>query len=196
MELILIRHGKTKGNEEKRYIGITDESLSILGRQELIFYKEQGCYPEVGGLYSSPMMRCRESAALIYPGQNQEIIAEISECSFGEFEGKTYQELKHQPEYIAWIDGNGHPPAGEDRQEFSSRVWRGFLTILDDSNKKGIEKAAVVLHGGSLMVIMGMLLGTPERFYEFQVKNGRGFCLEFAEEGPKGEWKLLNYQEL
>ena len=196
MELILIRHGKTKGNEEKRYIGITDEPLSILGRQELIFYKEQGYYPEVEGLYSSPMMRCRESAALIYPGQHQEIIAEISECSFGEFEGKTYQELKHQPEYIAWIDGNGHPPAGEERQVFGSRVWEGLLTILEDSYKKGIEKAAVVLHGGSLMALMGTLLETPERFYEFQVKNGRGFCLEFSERDLKGEWKLLNFREL
>jgi len=196
VELILIRHGKTKGNEGKRYLGTTDESLSILGRQELILLKEKGRYPEIKGLYSSPMMRCRESAALIYPGLHQEIIPDISECSFGEFEGKTYQELKDNPAYIGWLDGKGHPPAGEGRQEFSNRVWNGFLTILDDSLKKGIEKMAVILHGGSIMVIMGTLLDTPERFYEFQVKNGRGFCLEFAEEGPKGEWKLLSYREL
>ena len=35
MEIILIRHGKTKGNLEKRYIGVTDEPLTDEGAHEL-----------------------------------------------------------------------------------------------------------------------------------------------------------------
>lgn len=35
MKIIFIRHGKTKGNLEKRYIGKTDESLCEIGIKEL-----------------------------------------------------------------------------------------------------------------------------------------------------------------
>lgn len=35
MKIIFIRHGQTKGNEEKRYIGRTDESLSQKGIEEI-----------------------------------------------------------------------------------------------------------------------------------------------------------------
>ena len=38
--LILIRHGATKSNEERRYLGKTDESLSKEGAQQLVEYKK------------------------------------------------------------------------------------------------------------------------------------------------------------
>ena len=34
-KLILIRHGMTAGNREKRYIGMTDEKLCPIGRVAL-----------------------------------------------------------------------------------------------------------------------------------------------------------------
>ena len=34
--ITLIRHGKTPGNYEKRYIGITDEPLSVDGEKKII----------------------------------------------------------------------------------------------------------------------------------------------------------------
>lgn len=34
-QIDLIRHGRTKGNEERRYVGRTDEGLSPAGRLEL-----------------------------------------------------------------------------------------------------------------------------------------------------------------
>lgn len=44
MELYLIRHGKTKGNGEERYIGSTDEPLSAEGRRELTEVLWKGGY--------------------------------------------------------------------------------------------------------------------------------------------------------
>ena len=40
MKVLLLRHGKTKGNEEHRYIGRTEEGLSELGKKELLRKKE------------------------------------------------------------------------------------------------------------------------------------------------------------
>ena len=36
MKVILIRHGATMGNQEKRYIGITDEALCDTGIEKLL----------------------------------------------------------------------------------------------------------------------------------------------------------------
>ena len=63
-EILLIRHGKTAGNLEGRYIGSrTDESLceeGILGLKE----KE---YPPASRIYASPMRRCVETAGIYGP---------------------------------------------------------------------------------------------------------------------------------
>ena len=58
MKITLIRHGMTKGNEEKRYIGTTDEDLSPSGVRALLEAKEAGRYPKADLLYISPMRRC------------------------------------------------------------------------------------------------------------------------------------------
>ena len=94
MELILIRHLKTPGNEKRQYIGSTDEELS---EQEVQNFKQKykiNSYPQVQQVIVSPMKRCIQTAELIYPKNQitQEVL--LKECDFGIFEGKTYEELK------------------------------------------------------------------------------------------------------
>ena len=57
IELIMIRHGKTPWNEEERYIGLTDMSLSDNGVREIRDKIEEGIYPKIDILYASPMRR-------------------------------------------------------------------------------------------------------------------------------------------
>ena len=65
MRWILIRHGKTRGNLEGRYVGCrTDEPLSPEGIEEL----KQRSYPRAEWVYVSPMSRCIETAEILYPG--------------------------------------------------------------------------------------------------------------------------------
>ena len=90
--LVLIRHGSTKSNEEHRYLGKTDESLSENGRAQLLQAKRAGQYPEVDALYVSPMKRCLETANILYPRQKRQIIPVWNEMDVGAFEGKNYQE--------------------------------------------------------------------------------------------------------
>ena len=70
MELYFIRHGKTKGNIEKRYIGSTDENLCKEGKEELVFSK----YSFVEKIYSSPMKRCLQTAEIMCPNKEINII--------------------------------------------------------------------------------------------------------------------------
>ncbi len=67
MEIIMIRHFQTPGNVEKRYIGRTDEPLADLkGREQLIRERQDSCR-DVEQVIISPMKRCIQTAACIFP---------------------------------------------------------------------------------------------------------------------------------
>ena len=119
MKIIFIRHGQTKGNEEKRYIGRTDESLSQKGIEEI----KNRLYPGVDTVLVSPMKRCVETAKIIYPDSKYIICNDFRECDFGIFEGKNYDELKNDSDYQKWIDSMGTMaiPQGESHEQFKTR---------------------------------------------------------------------------
>ena len=65
-EIILVRHGKTAGNLEGRYIGSrTDEPLCEEGIHALEEKVREGTYPPVDLVYASPMIRCRQTAKIL-----------------------------------------------------------------------------------------------------------------------------------
>lgn len=172
-EIYLIRHGMTAGNQKQRYIGITDEPLCLEGREAL----SEICCPEPELLFVSPLLRCRETAEIIFPGKQQEICQMLSECNFGDFENKNYLELTHNPDYQAWVDSNGTLPFpnGESREAFRKRTLEEFNRIVGACFEKEINTAAFVVHGGTIMNIMEAY-GSPSRdFYNWHVKNGRGY---------------------
>ncbi len=174
-ELWLIRHGMTEGNKTGKYIGITDEPLSPEGR-EMLAGKE---YPTPELVFASPLKRCRETAEILFPGVRVMAVEELAECDFGHFENKNYLELTGNEEYQAWIDSNGTLPfpGGESREDFQSRVLQGFRRVLQECGDRNIRRAALVVHGGTIMTIMERY-GKPEKsFYEWQLKNGEGYRL-------------------
>ena len=187
MELILIRHLKTPGNEKRQYIGSTDEDLS---EQEVLNFKKkckQASYPQVQQVIISPMKRCVQTAELIYPKNQitQEVL--LKECDFGIFEGKTYEELKDRAEYQAWLDSGGTIafPEGEEQTESRSRCVRGMLCQVDRLCKENVESAAFVVHGGTIMAVLEQLAEEQKDFYHWQVENGGGYRMLVDEE----EWK-------
>lgn len=167
VELILLRHGLTKGNEEKRYIGRSDESLSKKGMeqvQSITLFTEQ--------VFVSPMKRCIETSQIVFPNVHYEIISNFKEIDFGDFEGKNYQELSNNSDYQAWIDSNGtYPfPNGESQKEFITRSILGFEDMVKKIHE---ERVACVIHGGTIMAILSHYTNTP--YFDYQVKNGEGY---------------------
>ena len=175
MELYFIRHGRTPGNKEKRYIGRTDESILPESAADLRECAARGKYgyPEV--LFVSPMKRCIETADIIYPGMEMHIISDFRECDFGSFEGKNYRELSGNPDYQKWIDSGGTMsfPEGESMEEMTNRAMKGFYKALDVANGRD---AAFVVHGGTIMAVMSRIDGG--NFYDYQLDNGE--CLTFS----------------
>ena len=189
VEIVLIRHGKTEGNKEKRYIGRTDQPVSeegIAGIKENL-----GRYPSVEKVYASPMKRTRQTAELIYPGQASELVDGLREMDMGVFEGKNHAELKNRPSYILWVATRGKIsiPGGESMKDFGKRTMDAFTQVLGDMQAEGIKRSAVVAHGGTIMSIVSQL--ADDDYYKYMVNNGAGFRLTLDDDG-----KLLDLKPL
>lgn len=166
----LIRHGFTAGNEEKRYIGRTDQPLSLRGIDSL----KGKNVPPADEIVVSPMLRCRQTANLLFPGREYHIVVDFRECNFGTFEGKNYEELSDDPNYVAWIASNGKNkfPGGEDPQEFRKRCAAAFKKYMNELPSD--KSAAFIIHGGTIMAILEAFDREQKNFYEYGLPNGQG----------------------
>lgn len=182
MKCILIRHGKTAGNLEHRYIGSrSDEPLCSEGRAILA----ELTVPPVEAVYCSPMQRCLQTAAILYPDHTPIIIDDLRECDFGAFEGLNYNDLNGRDDYQAWIDSGGELPfpGGESRAQMEERVALAYQHIVDTANCGTI---AVIAHGGTLMSVMARY-ALPKRYYfDYMPGNNAGYILH-----TDGSWQCL-----
>ena len=202
MKLVFIRHLPTPGNEKRQYIGRTDEELSVRAVEAFCLRMGNGSgspYPPVQYLIASPLKRCIQTAELIYPGQ--EIYREpmLRECDFGEYEQKTYEELKDRPEYIRWLDSGGMLafPGGEEQTAFRKRCADGVRKWVGRLIAQGAESAAFAVHGGTIMAALSELAEEPYEFYHWQADNGGGYTAEVREtEWEKGREVLRNVKSM
>lgn len=181
LNITLIRHGKTAGNLEGKYIGVTDEPLCESGIYHITQLLNQEIYKGCERVFSSPKTRCIQTAQIIYPTQECCIVDDFAECDFGMFEGKNYEQLKDNPEYQRFIDsgGKGLIPGGEATQHFKDRCCKGILWVTNNLLVNGEHSACVVCHGGTIMSIMERFDEEKKDFYSYQVKNGLGYTVEF-----------------
>ena len=144
INLTLIRHGKTPSNREHRYLGVTEEALSGEGRKQLEILAEKDILKKPWLLFISPMLRCQESAGILFPGREAYPIEEWREMNFGAYEGKNYEDLKNDSYYQKWIDSNGTLPfpEGESQQEYIKRCHRGLLTATKIIEEKIAREVA------------------------------------------------------
>lgn len=121
--LELLRHAMTQGNLEKRWTGVTDESLApegaALARR---CARPQGRIPR--RVWVSPLLRCRQTASLLFPGAELVPLPGLRETDFGPFENKNHQELAGTPLYEAWTRSVGRIPVPglESREEVAARA--------------------------------------------------------------------------
>ena len=144
--LRLIRHAPTKGNRQKRYIGWTDESI-------LPFQAKPDLKLET--VVGSDLKRCRETAIVLFPNAHYRANRELRECHFGQWEMKTYEELKDIQLYRSWIDEpwSIRPPGGESLADMANRVERGMRKLPEG------RELTLVLHGGPIRYLIAQALG-------------------------------------
>lgn len=178
LKIHLIRHGITDANILGQYIGCkTDLPLSPEGLNELRLLKENMEYPEIERLYSSPMLRCRQTGAVLFPDKEIISVENLKEYDFGDFEGKTAAQLENNPEFLAWTQGKTSAPNGETNAEFIKRLCIGLNQVVLDMLEKGVENAGIIMHGGAIMMLLGATAVPRRKPVEWTADSGRGYSL-------------------
>jgi|LSQX01.3.fsa_nt_gb alpha-ribazole phosphatase len=168
-KFMLIRHGKTRGNLERRYIGDLEEQLCDEGIHDLYSLASSGDLPHIDALISSPAVRCRQTAEILFPNIFYRICP-IYEIDFGVFKGKNANDLLGNKEYEAWLETNctGDIPGGDSVHEFKNRCCDTFQSILEASQE---GTTALVIHGGNIMAILERYALPKRNFYDYHVPN-------------------------
>lgn len=183
VRLALIRHGLTKGNLEHRFDGITDRPLCPAGREELA---EIGVFPAVERVYVSPLLRARQTAALLFPRAEQRVVKGLGEMNFGCFEGKNHAELEGDPLYQAWLDRpETSCPGGESVGDFNCRACTALLELLAAEKADGLRfpLLPVLSHGGTIMALLDRFAPEGKSVGAWKIPNGGGYLVTLRPEG-------------
>ena len=177
MKLTLLRHAQTEGSLRNLYYGAADipalpESLSELHRRA-------GDYPTAQRYYTSGMLRTEQTLAAIYGSVPHTRLPGLREMDFGDFEMKSYEELKDTPAYQAWITDVEHNPCphGESAPQVLRRSLAAITPVV-----QGTEDAVCVIHGGVTAGLMMAWFGSGR--YDYSVSPGQGFQVTFREGQP------------
>ncbi len=170
--LILIRHGETAWNRERRMQGQTNTSLSDLGRAQAAAVGQRLARHPFEALYSSDLQRAWDTAAAIARESGRKIISEprLRERTFGILEGLTHAEMaqRHPAEHAQFElrDPDYAVPGGESPRQFFQRS----LGCLED---------IAAAHAGECVVVVthGLVLDTLYR-------AARNMPLEVKREAP------------
>lgn len=163
LELVLIRHGYTQWNKERRYLGRTDVSL-VPGEAERL--KNLRTQPPLGGefrrVYCSDLRRCRETLAALVPHLMPQAVydSRLREMDFGAWEGCTYDQLKDNPLYRRWIDNPGEatPPEGEAWTQFAARVDHFWTQLQREVQAPEVSRILLVTHGGVIRQLLAQII--------------------------------------
>lgn len=148
--LIVIRHGETAWNRERRMQGTTDTPLSDVGRAQARALGRRLASRGFAALYSSDLSRARDTARAIAEHTGREVVADprLQERRFGIFEGLIAAEImsRYPEEHARFAsrDPEYEVPGGESARGFTQRCLGCLAEIAE--RHRGTE-VVVVTHG-------------------------------------------------
>lgn len=164
-ELVLIRHGVTAWNRERRFQGQIDIPLDDEGRAQAGRTGRRLAGTRAHALYTSDLARARQTAEPIATacGAPVHVEARLRERHYGGFEGCTHDEIQRdQPD--AWRRWRAREPdfelpgGGESLRAFDARV-RAVLREI--ASRHAGQTVIAVTHGGVLDCAYRMATGMP-----------------------------------
>ncbi|MGZ8562942.1 MAG: histidine phosphatase family protein [Candidatus Limnocylindria bacterium] len=166
--ILFIRHAENPANLTGQ-LSHRDVDLSLTERgrrqaQAVAQHLANGNEGSVDALFSSPLRRARETAAVIgfVLGLEIEVLEELRELNVGELEGRSDDDAWriHDEIDAAWVSGRaeGTFPGGEDLPTALGRFGGALRTIVE---RVGQGRAVVVGHGGLMRIGAANLFRDP-----------------------------------
>jgi probable phosphoglycerate mutase len=179
LNIILIRHGETAWNAERRLQGHLDIPLNAEGERQARLLAEALSPESIDLIVASDLQRARQTAQAVAGLRGMPVHVEtgLRERCYGGFEGLLYSEIEQRfpAEFAAWQardvdavlpDGKN---CGETFRDFYTRAT-GAILALAAAHPGGT--IAMVAHGGVLECAYRMALGLPlETPRDFKVYN-------------------------
>ncbi len=160
--VVLLRHGRTAWNAERRFQGQADPPLDDLGRMQAYEAAALVAALEPDLVVSSDLPRAAQTAAPLgdLTGLPIRHDTRLRERSLGHWEGLTREEVaeRYPDEFADWLEGRDvSGRGGESRDEVAARA----VAALADLPSVGV--AVLVTHSATAMALCGALLGLPQR---------------------------------
>lgn len=191
LRLLLLRHGETAWNRERRYQGWTDTPLSAEGLLQAEAAARELKEHAFAAVYASPLRRARDTAAAIAAPHGLEVETDpaFKELGFGRWEGLTLDEARagFPTIYDGWAN-TPHlvsPPGGESLAEARGRVLAGLERLRAGHPD---EVVCLVAHGIPVRILILEALGLPlERIWSLHSAPTGISELEFRD-----DWTALH----
>lgn len=181
----LMRHGEPVGGI--RYRGQIDDPLSAKGWQEM--RAALGKERPWDLIISSPLGRCLAFAEDLSQesGLPLEIDDRLKEIGFGEWQGKTREEItQYDPGLVQrfYRDPTTYRPDGaEGLAEFRTRIVEA---VNDTLNRHSGRHILMVCHAGTIRMVLGHILDIPlSNLFRIKVANASITRIEYAEQGEE-----------
>jgi probable phosphoglycerate mutase len=159
--VILLRHGRTAWNAQRRFQGQADPPLDDVGRTQAVEVAGLIAALRPGLLVSSDAARAMQTAEIIGELTELEPVPEprLRERGLGHWEGLTREEVAvHYPdEYADWVAGRDvSRRGGETRDEVAARAAAAFAELPE------VDTTVLVTHSATAMALTNTLLGIAQ----------------------------------
>lgn len=160
-KLIIVRHGQTLWNLERKYQGHSDIALTDKGLKQAEAVAERLAAEKMDAVYASDLSRAYKTAQYIADKHNLavSVVPALREIKFGEWEGLTYEQISAKwPGLLGklWTTPDElQIPGGESFQELKVRAYAAIEKIVADHPEQTV---AVVAHGGTIGTILCAVL--------------------------------------
>ena len=175
--LLLVRHGESTWNRERRVQGQHDPPLSQRGREQARELAVRLAGSRLAAFYSSDLRRAWETALPLAEAVAREPtpLRGLREIALGEWEGKTREELMAEfpAEWETWTRKPSWDivPGGEGARPFEERVLATLAGIQADLARGDV---LCVTHGGVIQVLLGSVVAPgrgSDGLFPFVIEN-------------------------
>jgi broad specificity phosphatase PhoE len=189
--LILIRHGETNYNAQKKYCGHIDAPLNARGEAQARGLREKLAGIRIDAVYSSDLKRAVRTARLALGVVEPVRVRQMREMDFGALEGLTCaQALKKYPvRYKRWLEDplkNPAPLRAESAPKFKARIVGALKKIVAANRGRTV---AVFCHGGPISAFLASILKI-EDIWRYLPESAGIRIVEYR--GDKPQAKLLS----
>lgn len=185
-----IRHAAIDGLGQRIAGRTAGVALNADGREQALRLARRLARESIDAVYASPQQRAMQTGEALARDLKLElrIANELDEIDFGDWTGKSYEELGALPEWRVFnqLHSSTSPPNGELLLEAQTRVVR-FMAQLREQN--AAKRIALVSHGDVIRVALAHQLGIPIDFLmRFEIGPASVSSVELHDHGPRVLW--------